>query len=223
MEVAFDILEENNAIEYTKKYSREYLIEGYSQDKVIQWKWFGFSDNGGISKQLSSMLSNKLNKPRSKSWFNHLIYITGYKQCSLCKKIKEHTEFSNNKTISDNIHYVCKDCDIVKSNKYRKENQEKVKQSRHNTYEKKKKDDTKYFKRKNALARRRVKQRTPKWITEKEKQDIQDFYANCPEGYHVDHIIPLNGKLVSGLHVLSNLQYLSKYDNLSKGNKFNIN
>lgn len=60
-------------------------------------------------------------------------------------------------------------------------------------------------------------QRTPKWA---DLKAISEFYANRPEGYHVDHIIPLCGELVSGLHVLENLQYLPASENCSKSNNF---
>ena len=60
-------------------------------------------------------------------------------------------------------------------------------------------------------------QRLPSWAN---KELIKEFYLNCPEGYHVDHIIPLRGKTVSGLHVIENLQYLPANENISKGNKF---
>ena len=50
--------------------------------------------------------------------------------------------------------------------------------------------------------------------------EIQEFYRNCPEGYHVDHEIPLMGSNVCGLHVLDNLQYLTAEENMKKGNSF---
>ena len=62
-------------------------------------------------------------------------------------------------------------------------------------------------------------QRLPAWA---DAESIKEFYLNCPEGYHVDHVIPLRGKEVSGLHVIENLQYLLAKENMSKGNKYVI-
>jgi hypothetical protein len=42
----------------------------------------------------------------------------------------------------------------------------------------------------------------------------------CKYGHHVDHVLPLCGKLVSGLHVAANLQYLPARINSGKGNRF---
>lgn len=61
--------------------------------------------------------------------------------------------------------------------------------------------------------------RVPTWA---DLKAIKEIYEACPEGYHVDHIVPLQGELVSGLHVENNLQYLTATENMSKGNKWDV-
>lgn len=48
------------------------------------------------------------------------------------------------------------------------------------------------------------------------KQKIKLFYLNCPEGYEVDHIIPLSK---GGKHHEDNLQYLTILENRKKNNR----
>jgi hypothetical protein len=61
------------------------------------------------------------------------------------------------------------------------------------------------------------KRATPAWA---DQARISQIYRGCPDGFHVDHVVPLHGKTVSGLHVPENLQYLPAVDNMKKGNKF---
>ncbi len=69
--------------------------------------------------------------------------------------------------------------------------------------------------------------RTPKWLSLEQTKEIEEFYnmaqeleAVFPWKQCVDHIIPLQGKTVSGLHVPSNLQILSAKANMEKGNRY---
>lgn len=49
--------------------------------------------------------------------------------------------------------------------------------------------------------------------------EIYNFYMSCPRDLVVDHVIPLRGKEVCGLHRLNNLQYLTPAQNMAKRNK----
>lgn len=60
-------------------------------------------------------------------------------------------------------------------------------------------------------------QRTPVWADLKAIQVI--YEANAKLGLATDHFYPLQGKLVSGLHVPENLQPLTQKANSEKGNQ----
>ena len=66
--------------------------------------------------------------------------------------------------------------------------------------------------------RRAIKlQALPNWAN---LDKIKEIYLTCPNGFDVDHILPLNNKLICGLHVEFNLQHLPEKENASKSNKF---
>ena len=71
--------------------------------------------------------------------------------------------------------------------------------------------------------------RSPKWLSLNDKKVMECYYnlsirlTECLGiEFQVDHIIPLQGELVSGLHIPSNLQILTKSANLRKSNTYNI-
>jgi len=95
---------------------------------------------------------------------------------------------------------------------YRKKNAEKVK-AIHKKY---RENNRGVFRAIQAKRRARNLQATPAWVN---LEVIKEIYVQCPKGYHVDHIVPLQGKSVCGFHVENNLQYLKADENIRKGNR----
>lgn len=116
------------------------------------------------------------------------------KYCPSCNLVyTKELFFSDTRTITGTSSW-CKECYYKNTNVYKKEYQAKRKSENLN--------------------------RLPNWAN---IEKIKEIYDNCPEGNHVDHIIPLKGKLVSGLHVENNLQYLPAKENILKNNRFIVN
>ena len=90
-------------------------------------------------------------------------------------------------------------------------------------------DNPHIFKANTAKRRAAKLQRTVVWAnlaaikevySDCEEINLAAKLAGCTEIFHVDHIIPLQGKLVSGLHVENNLQIITAFENHSKNNRF---
>ena len=129
---------------------------------------------------------------------------------------------------------VCMSCAKEKTTKWNKLNREKYLAGRLISNSKKRHKNQMYAKqwrekypekhREHIATYRASKfKRTPTWAN---YEDIKMFYAvaevlSCGGVlFHVDHIIPLNGKKVSGFHVENNLQVLPWHKNLQKSNSF---
>jgi hypothetical protein len=150
----------------------------------------------------------------------------GSKKCSCCKEEKSFSLFSKNISRKDGLHPSCKDCKNKGNQKYHSNNRDKE-----SLYSKK------YFKSVGKFqtakiceisARRRARklQATPKWLSGSDLTAIKCKYSVAAMfnkysdvRYAVDHIVPLQGKTVCGLHVPWNLQVIPVKDNLKKGNK----
>lgn len=161
------------------------------------------------------------------------------KTCSTCRQPLPVEAFSKKASTADGLQHVCKECHKVHARKQYLSNKE-----RHRALQRAwRADNPDYDKdggRRRAAKRRAehadkvnantaarksyVKQATPPWAN---PFFIAQAYhiAKVREGmlggkWHVDHVIPLRGKTVCGLHVENNLQVIPASINLKKHASF---
>jgi len=139
---------------------------------------------------------------------------TTFRYCTECdlhaKNSKKYTTAEDRKNYAGVMYYKHREKILTQKKTYRQNNKGKV----------------------NALVSARkkvVRQRTPAWLSDFDKLKIKCMYQIAAmltrennEPWHVDHIIPLQGKLVSGLHVPANLQVMRGSENVRKKNKFEV-
>lgn len=140
------------------------------------------------------------------------------KVCNMCKEEKPLNMFHKASRSSDGHQYSCKHCKKA----YQSNSKSRLEVSR------------KYYARNthkhSQLVRARqagLKKATPDWLTEAHKLEMSDLYWLArdlstfgDEPYEVDHIVPLKGRDICGLHVPWNLQVLPRSINRSKHNGY---
>ncbi len=167
------------------------------------------------------------------------------KTCSRCKETKDFTGFYKQSLNSkDGYQPHCKKCDNARKDAWKLRNPEKAKMhakiAEQNRSRSQKRREYKKMARqlphikatRNAsYAKRRAAKlcRTPKWLTEHDLVVMKAFYAIAQmlskvngEPWHVDHDIPLQAELASGLHVPSNLRLMRGIENETKRNEYII-
>lgn len=161
------------------------------------------------------------------------------KTCKVCSETKPESAFYKQSARGLlGLRGSCKACDNVKKARYREENRDKLLLVKKQDYAK---NRAKYLSNKkvyrqenkgairalNAARKSVVKLRTPVWLSEDERWMIKEIYKLAAHRtellgfqWDVDHIVPLQGTAVSGMHVPWNLQVIPALDNIRKKNKF---
>lgn len=172
------------------------------------------------------------------------------KTCSKCKETKNFDSFKKDRSKKDGLSSSCKDCHKkhwaenyhliaekhrARTKLYAEKNTDRIaeyqksykKKNKVELYEKVKKwrkDNNGWANFLRTNSKPRYKRAMPPWA---DIEKMKEFYIEADRltnqtgvKYSVDHIIPIKGKNVSGLHVETNLQILRLTENISKHNKF---
>lgn len=186
--------------------------ERYKAGKDKWDAWYAEYKESGIVERMQEEWRKKAEQERVAA------LETGVRVCGTCKEEKPLSQYHmrNRKRKDGSVYAVpystCKTC--------RRNN---------NRYYNKTPTGKEVKKRNRVMRDRRSKKATPKWLTPEQRKQIVDIYEHMRdcrvvtgEDYHVDHIVPLRGENVCGLHVPWNLQVLPASVNMAKSNQIEV-
>ena len=141
---------------------------------------------------------------------------------ALTKRADYYAEYNKSSAgVKAKQEYYARNTEVVKARAQARPNEEK-----HFHRKKHKAANPDLYKELVNVRRRRFRDATPKWLTAEQKLEIRFHYrmaialsraTKIPHA--VDHIVPLQGEDVCGLHVPWNMQVLTQDENLKKSNK----
>jgi len=159
------------------------------------------------------------------------------KACTKCRVVKPFAAYAPNKLTKDHLQSWCRDCknaydkehranspewkerrrEYMRSDKYKEWKKEYVKTE---VGQRVRKNNKSQYLSSPAVKRNyrvfyklRANNRCPSWVDPVQMLPFYKLATSLGDGYVVDHIYPLHGKTVSGLHVPQNLQVLTSLAN----------
>jgi hypothetical protein len=148
------------------------------------------------------------------------------KSCVSNEKKQAYIANKDSKLAAMKQYYEANKGKILKSAKQRYEETKDLSKCREKNKKQYQKDKPKALER-SSLRRAKKLNATPKWVDADERWLIKEAHELASIRtkmygfkWHVDHVIPLQGKNVCGLHTIANLQVIPAFENLSKHNKF---
>jgi hypothetical protein len=159
------------------------------------------------------------------------------KTCTKCQQTKPLDGFYKRLRSPDGLEAWCKVCRLEHNRKWHSKNKDRHSKLTRSWYERNKDQHLENSREWYAANRhrklattskreQRCKQATPAWVNMEEIHAVYEgarrLSERMGETFHVDHIVPLQGKNVSGLNVPANLQVLAASENLRKFNKLTL-
>lgn len=145
------------------------------------------------------------------------------KKCRVCGDVKPVTEYYKQVRNRGGLFHECKECTNSARKQRYDNNPEHYRLKERERYQKNKR----YYIDKGYLYNKRRRGAMPPWLNEDHKFMLEEIYElrdlrTQATGvvHHVDHIVPLRGAEVCGLHVPWNLQVIPASANIRKGNSY---